>query len=199
MASVMYFTLQAQESQKTLIYFDNMYNLIPRSYMTMIDTHMYRVGQCKVSEANDEQAALLSHTGTIEKFYRLMKHGVLYYSRAYGTDGKRDNTYCNFEIDGVKHFGQIDLFVHRPFPYALVKKLQATMDSISIQAGHPCRPSLASYQETNILKPYIIPVCLSHSNQLLAVPLKSINSKVVHIKVENKHYCVTQPNVVEYH
>ena len=165
----------------------------------MIETHLNIVGQCKVSEPTDEQVSLLYHTGSIEIFYRLMKHGVMYYSRAYGADGKRDDTYCNFEIDRLKCFGQIHLFVYRPIPYALIRQLQPMTDSISIQAGHPCQPSFAPYQEADVLKPYILPVSLSHSNLLIAVPLKSIISKVVHIKVENKHYCIIEPNIVEYH
>ena len=126
--------LQVKESQRTLAYLANMYNLTPRPYMTMIEAHYYVVGQCKVTEATSEQADVLSHTGNIEIFYRLMKHCTMYYSRVYGKVGKRDNTYCLFEIDGLNCFGQIDCFVYRPFPCALVRKLQLMAD--------PSRPSV---------------------------------------------------------
>ena len=73
-------------------------------------------------------------------------------------DSKRDNTYCLYLTDDSYNFGRIQLFVLTTSPYAIVKKLEGFDQSIMNQLGHPCRPSLQIYKETDLLNHYIVPV-----------------------------------------
>ena len=63
------------------------------------------------------------------------------------------------------------------------------------QAGHPCRSSLAIYQQIDLLSAYIVPVNLSTSSSSLFLLI----AKVVTVSVLDKHYCVVQPNNIERH
>ena len=187
------------ESDKTISYISNLTNKAPRSTMTAIGDHMYAIGQRKVSVTTSEQSAVLSFYGNIEIFYRLMKDGILYYCTGYAKalNSKRDNTYCLYLTNDSYAFGRIQLFVLTTSPYAIVKKLERLDQSIMNQAGHPCRPSLHIYKETDLLNHYIVPV--QHSTNICAISLQQIVSKVFIVKVLGKQYCILQPNSIEYH
>lgn len=69
-----------------------------------------------------------------------MKDGVLYYSTGYtnASESKRDNTCCLYKSNHSYHFGQIQLFVLTPSPYAITKRLEPLDHGIMNQAaGHP--------------------------------------------------------------
>ena len=66
--------------------------------MTLIDEHMYVVGQCHVQYLTTEQCAALGSEEPVPCFYELYKDGVLYHSTSGAqVQGKRDSTMCVFE------------------------------------------------------------------------------------------------------
>ena len=113
---------------------------------------------------------------------------------------KRNNSYCCYEDNiGNTSFGKIEL-TSTTQPSALIRQLKPLQTTLMTMAGHPCRTSLNSYQDADLLSSFITPVDLSTDlNQLLAVPIDSIVSKAVLISVSGYHYCIIQPNNIERH
>ena len=202
---LMYPKLGSYESEDVMkfIYQTN----APRSNMILIGQNTYAIGQTSVIIPNREQASAL---GTlthhrIETFSRLYKDGTLYYSTTYSraSCNKRDDTICCFRAsrDSTVMFGRIELFVLSPTPSILLRQLQPEEQSLLQEAGHPCRPQLAIYQQVDLLNSYIVPVIIpTSSTPLMSVSLdQCILSKAVIVSVSDKHYVISQPNNIEYH
>ena len=140
----------------------------------------------------------------IETFSRLYKDGIPYYSTIYSraSCNKRDDTICCFRAsrDSTVMFGRIELFVLSPIPSILLRQLQPEERSLLQEAGHPCRPQLAIYQQVD-LNSYIVTVIIPTSSiPLMSVSLdQCILSKAVTVSVSDKHYVIPQPNNIEYH
>ena len=79
-----------------------------------------------------------------------------------------------------------------------MKQLEGFDQSIMNQAGHPCRPSLQIYKETDLLNHYIVPVQHATTN-VCEISLQQIVSKVFIVTVLGNYYCILQPNSIEYH
>ena len=192
------------ESERTMTYIDRLSHLTPKTNMMCIGVHSYVVGHYRVSTPTIEQSTALRYTGNIGVFSRMLKDGVLYHSTNYvnSTSGKRNNTHCCYQdkANDCISFGQIELFTTCPRPHAFVRPICPLGVSMLTQAGHPCRSSLAIYQQIDLLSAYIVPVNLStNCSPLIAVSIDCIISKVVTVSVLDKHYCVVQPNNVERH
>lgn len=110
----------------------------------------------------------------------MQKNGVVFHARRYSRalTGKRNNTYCCFCREGSIHFGTIELFVFSSAPCALIRKLHVTQTSLLNLAGYPSRPSLLAYHQVDLLH-HIVPVDLSVTTPLVAVPLDNVLSKVI--------------------
>ena len=185
-------------------YIDHLSNLTPRSNLMSIGSHTYIIGQLKVTKPTTEQAVAFGCADDINVFSKMLKDRVLYHSISYpkSATGKRNNTHCCYrdEINGTIHFGQIELFITSPTPYALVRRLQPSSISLINKAGHPCRTSLRNYQQIDLLSSYIIPLDpYTDHCQLVAVPVSCIISKVLIISVSGNRYCILQPNNIERH
>ena len=142
--------------------------------MTVIDEPMYVVGQCHVKSLTTEQCVALGTEEPVPCFYKLYKDGVLHRSTSGApVQGKRDSTVCAFErSDSKQHFGRIVLFVNTPSPQAIVQELNEPSQSLFKQAGPPCRPALAMYEDIDLLNSYIITVVEETlSDPLIAIPL----------------------------
>ena len=151
-----------------------------------------------------EQSSALGFTGSVGIFSRMLMDGVLYHSTSYAKSetAKRNNTYCQYmdETSNCLCFGKIELFTCCPRPHAFLRRLHPLDTSLSNLAGPPCRSILSQYQQVDLLSNYIIPVKLpTHHDQLSAVTVENILSKVVMISGSERHYCIVQPNNVEYH
>ena len=69
-------------------------------------------------------------------------------------------------------------------------------DTQSRFSTSPCRRSLASYQDDNILNDFIFPV--ENSMRIIQIPLVDIISKVVYVTTSRGSYVVKQPNCLEH-
>lgn len=197
-----HYHLTQVESEKVLNYVGALRHTNPRSNMKCINSHTYIVGQQKMAIPTVEQSAALNSNANIEVFYRLYKQGILYSSTSFEkATSKRDNTNCCYEdkTTGCILYGKIELFVALPTTVALVRQLKPSGGSIMSKAGNPCRSQLAVYQQVDLLNSYIVPVTISSSSQLIAIPIDCIISKVIIISTSGNHYCVIQPNKTERH
>jgi len=188
------------ESEETMKYLGHHL----KSNMKFIGQHTYAIGQYRIAMLTAEQSSALGFTGSVGIFSRMLMDGVLYHSTSYAKSetAKRNNTYCQYmdEASNCLCFGQIELFTCCPRPHAFVRRLHPLDTSLSNLAGPPCRSILSQYQQVDLLSNYIIPVKLpTHHDQLSAVAVENILSKVVMISGSERHYCIVQPNNVEYH
>ncbi len=195
--------LVRSESERTMEYIDRVSHIAPRSNMTHISQHTYAVGQIRVTTVTTEQSEALDSEGLMEVFTRLFKDGALYHSTSYGrgSNGRRDNTTCSFRgTDNSVLFGQVELFVSKPVPTALIRELQPTEESLIQQAGHPCRSTLVVYQEVDLLSSFIAPINKpTRSSPLKAIPIERILGKAVIINSTSHSYVIAQPNNYERH
>ena len=158
------------------------------------------VGKCVVSTLTAEQSIAFGTTSTTTSpvFFRMMKHSTLYFSTAYrkSKTSKRDNTYCQYQHGTSICVGRIELFLCSPMqPHVLIRQLHPRNTSLSELAGPTCRETLSQYQDVDLLNDYIFPVDLpTDFDELSAVPLEFIVSKVVIISASGHDYCVMQPN-----
>ena len=199
-----YKKLLAHESEQTILYIDGLSRF--QSNTKKIASHTYILGKSSTIIPSLEQSAALSRqtgSGSIEVFSRLIKNRSCYHSKAYtrSEKNKRNNTYCYYRNEsGSYNFGVIEIFTYTPTQSALIRQLKQQHVSLLAMAGNPCRPSLAIYQEVDLLDAYITSVDLSVDNcPLISVPLSSLISKAVLISVSEKHFCIVQPNNIERH
>jgi len=165
------------ECEPTLHCIDAFTNHSPRnSEQTCIGSHTYIIGKSKTVTPSAEQARCLDYEQPITYFLRLIKDGIIYYSKEYVKDKQRslrDNTHCCYkDTAGRLRFGSIELFVHSPAPCGLIHELKPLSTTLIDMAGHPCRTSLLKYQEADLLNLYITHINLNtDSNELVSVPI----------------------------
>ena len=85
-------------------------------------------------------------------------------------------------------------------PWVLVRVLQSTAQSITSQAGQPCRPALELY--TNTVDNYITSVqnidATMSGHTLTTIPVKNIMNKAVLISTNKGQYVINMPNKSEH-
>ena len=136
----------------------------------------------------------------VPSFLKLYKGGVVYHASTSVNHGKRDSTVCSFKTaDNKTHFGRIMLFVNTTSPLALVREFHQPSQSLLQQAGPPCRATLAVYKDYDLLSSFVTVVEETCTASLLAIPIKSIQGKVVIVKNRVCTYMVKQPNQFEHH
>ena len=140
------------ESPEVLDFLDLVNHHTERKNMTRIASDTYIVGKLQCFQPTAEELQVIGTANTVvQMFSRLCKEGVLYHSLRWIRDTKRNNTICCFENDsGSTSFGEIEYMylTAASQPWVLVRVLQPTAQSITSQAGQPCRPALELYTKT---------------------------------------------------
>ena len=112
---------------------------------------------------------------------------------------KRENTYCMFVTNGSIGYGQIEFFIAKPVPQALVNVFNIDPISMMANSGNPCRPSLMVYKEVDYISMFVKPIASSTSSNLLSVNISDIIGKPVRIETDTREYFIYQPNYYERH
>ena len=189
--------LEKSETRSTLDFIDAARHALPRSNMTPLSEqpHLYIVGSLSVIQATDEEISVLGTSNPLRVFTRLCKEGIIYYSTRWSRKGKRNDCICSFKVFGSIKFGCIRFFMPSP-PRALISMLPPRLPSLSRNAGPPCRSTLVSHQNADILSNFIVPV--ETSTRMVQVPISDIINKIVLITTPKGDYVVKQPNNFEH-
>ena len=109
----LYPVLRTSEAEETVKFLSPLSNTPGRRCMIKLGEHLYIVGKPWSTIFQEDEATALGQEAeaTVEVFTRLFKEGVLYHSKSFCTEGKRDDTMCSYRHQGRICFGQIQQFL----------------------------------------------------------------------------------------
>ena len=110
-----------------------------------------------------------------------------------------ENTFCSFVTDDIIGYGQIEFFIPKPVPQALINVFSIDEVSMMASSGNPCRPQLIVYKEVDYISTFVKPISISTISNLHLVSITDIIGKPVRIKTSTRHYFIHQPNYDEHH
>ena len=183
-----------------------------KSNMQQIDDHCYVVGKIKLHHFTADELHTISSSGidltgcpVAQCFERLMVSNVVYYGSIRSRSSSRDNSMCTYLArDGSVSVGIIMSFYavkKHTSPFCLLQTYIITGDS-PINSIRPCRnKTIRQLNKHSLLRLQLIQA-EPNPGQLIALTIKSILKKCVHIKFSgqgSKIYCIPQPNPYEVH
>ena len=204
--------LSQRESRETKAYLEKLLSN-RKSSMHQIDDDCYFIGRTYLRSLNDKETdAIVSsgyHLVTHEKvqcYQRIMKAGIIYCSNDYLQSKQRNNTFCCFKLPTgtTIGYGQITGFyvLQNIQPLSIISVFQKAKKTLPFHILRPSRQkNINDIKCLQILSNQIIQVVFTQ--QLLAIPLKDIVNKCIHIKVpiegQNAMYVIPLPNKYEVH
>ena len=119
----LYPVLRTSEAEATIQFLSPLSNTPGQRCMIKLGEHLYIVGKPRSTILQEDEATALGPEadGAAEVFTRLFKEGVLYHSKPFRTEGKRDDTMCSYRHQGRIFFGQIVFFVSSHMPCAVIR------------------------------------------------------------------------------
>ena len=101
---------------------------------------------------------------TAKTWYNILLH--ILHEWLNGHTSKQENTFCTLVTDDTIGYGQIEFFIAKPVPQALVNVFN---DAICMMAnsGNPSRPQLITYKEIDYVSTIAKPIISSTSSCIL--------------------------------